>query len=136
MFLFIGESLGMQELIFIGIFALIIFGPRKLPDLARTIGKAMAEFRKATSDFRSTWEKEVDFDNSAETQPEKALSATENSIAKANEAENLGIIAPQIKNLDNADFVQNINKENSEKKSNNNGKKKVEQDYSEKRDWL
>lgn len=59
MFLFILESIGTQELIIIGIIALIIFGPRKLPELARTIGRTMADFRKVTSEFKSTWEKEV-----------------------------------------------------------------------------
>lgn len=136
MFLFIGESLGLQELIFIGIFALIIFGPRKLPELARTIGKAMAEFRKATSDFRSTWEKEVDFDSPNEHKPEPLVSARENSIAKTNDSENLEVIAPQIKNLDDTDFVKNLKEINSEKKSNNNSETKVEQNQSGKRDWL
>ena len=136
MFLFIGESLGLQELIFIGIFALIIFGPRKLPELARTIGKAMAEFRKATSDFRSTWEKEVDFDNPNEHKPEPIVSARENSIAKTIDSENLGIIAPQIKKLDDTDFVKNLDDRNSEKTSNNNSEIKVEQNQSGKRDWL
>jgi sec-independent protein translocase protein TatB len=63
-FLFIGESLGWQEIIVIGIIALIVLGPRKLPQLAKTIGKTMAEFRKVTHEFKSTWEKEVEEDKS------------------------------------------------------------------------
>lgn len=59
MVLLIGESIGWQELILIGALALIIFGPRKLPQLGRTIGKYMAEFRRATQEFKSTWESEV-----------------------------------------------------------------------------
>jgi Tat protein translocase TatB subunit len=59
LFLFILESIGTQELIIIGIIALIVFGPRKLPELARTIGRTMADFRKVTGEFRQTWEKEV-----------------------------------------------------------------------------
>jgi Tat protein translocase TatB subunit len=57
--LLIGESVGWQELILIGALALIIFGPRKLPQMGRTIGKYMAEFRRATQEFKATWESEV-----------------------------------------------------------------------------
>jgi Tat protein translocase TatB subunit len=57
--LLIGQELGWQELIFIGILALIIFGPRKIPELGRKAGKLMAEFRRATSEFKETWESEV-----------------------------------------------------------------------------
>lgn len=39
--------------------ALIVFGPRKLPDIGRTIGKALGEFRRATHDLKSTLEEEV-----------------------------------------------------------------------------
>lgn len=63
-FLFIFESLGWQEIIVIGVIALIVLGPRKLPQLAKTIGKTMAEFRKVTHEFKSTWEKEVEEDKS------------------------------------------------------------------------
>jgi sec-independent protein translocase protein TatB len=59
--LLIGETIGWQELIVIGILALIFFGPRKIPDLARTVGKYMAEFRKITGEFRKTWEEEVNY---------------------------------------------------------------------------
>jgi Tat protein translocase TatB subunit len=59
MFLLILESIGTQELILIGAIALIVFGPRKLPQMARMVGKAMAEFRRASNEFRSTWEKEA-----------------------------------------------------------------------------
>lgn len=57
--LLIGQEIGWQEIIFIGVLALIIFGPRKLPQLGRTAGKYMAEFRRATREFKSTWESEV-----------------------------------------------------------------------------
>lgn len=59
MFLFIGESIGWQELFLIGVIALIFLGPRKLPQLAKTIGKAMAELRRAGDEFKNTWEREV-----------------------------------------------------------------------------
>ncbi len=61
MFLFILESIGTSELILIGIVALIFLGPRKLPQIAKTLGKAMADFRNTTNEFKSTWEREVNF---------------------------------------------------------------------------
>lgn len=39
--------------------ALVFFGPRKLPQLSRTLGKNIAEFRRASEDFKRTWEREV-----------------------------------------------------------------------------
>jgi len=61
-FAFILESLGATELLFILAIALIFFGPRKLPQLARSMGKGLAEFRKASDDFKRTWEREVALD--------------------------------------------------------------------------
>ncbi len=52
-------TIGFPEMIFIAVLALLIFGPKKLPELARTLGKAMAEFRKASTDLRSQLEDEV-----------------------------------------------------------------------------
>lgn len=46
-------GIGMPELIIIFVIALIIIGPKKLPDLARALGKGMAEFRKATNDIKA-----------------------------------------------------------------------------------
>ena len=59
MFAFILEGLGSTEFLFILVIALIFFGPRKLPQLARSMGKGLAEFRKASDDFKRTWEREV-----------------------------------------------------------------------------
>ena len=55
-------SLGVSEILLIMVVALIVFGPRKLPEIGRTIGKALAEFRKATDDLKSTIEREVRID--------------------------------------------------------------------------
>lgn len=55
-------SLGFPEMILIFIIALIVFGPKRLPDIGRTIGKALGEFKKATDDFKSTIEREVRVD--------------------------------------------------------------------------
>ena len=59
MVLLILESLGSTELLFILVMALVFFGPRKLPQLSRSLGKSMAEFRRASEDFKRTWDREV-----------------------------------------------------------------------------
>lgn len=51
--------LGVQELLLIFVLVLIVFGPRKIPEIGRTLGKALGEFRKATDDLKSTIEREV-----------------------------------------------------------------------------
>lgn len=63
MFLLILESIGSSELILIAAVALIVFGPRKLPEMAKKIGKTMAEFRNATNEFKTTWEREAAFED-------------------------------------------------------------------------
>jgi len=52
-------NVGIPELIFIFVLALLVFGPRKLPELGRTLGKALAEFRKASTDLRMAMEEEM-----------------------------------------------------------------------------
>src|SRR5215813_2603689 len=52
-------SIGMPELIIILVIALIIFGPRKLPELGRSLGKSIGEFKKASNELRSTIEEEI-----------------------------------------------------------------------------
>jgi TatA/E family protein of Tat protein translocase len=49
----------MPELIIIFVIALIIFGPRKLPELGRSLGKSIAEFKKASNELKSTLEEEI-----------------------------------------------------------------------------
>jgi TatA/E family protein of Tat protein translocase len=55
--------LGFQELALILVLALLIFGPKKLPEIGRTIGKGMAEFRRATSDLKRSIQTEVDLED-------------------------------------------------------------------------
>lgn len=51
--------LGFTEILFILLLALLLFGPRRLPELGRTIGRGLSEFRRASSDLRATIEDEV-----------------------------------------------------------------------------
>ncbi len=52
-------NLGMPEMIFIFLLALVIFGPKKLPELGRQLGKALAEFKKASNEFKNQLEVEM-----------------------------------------------------------------------------
>jgi len=51
--------IGVQEMVVIFLVALVLFGPKKLPELAKTIGKAVTEFRRAQSDLKATFEREM-----------------------------------------------------------------------------
>jgi sec-independent protein translocase protein TatA len=53
-------SIGMPELVLIFIVALIVFGPKKLPEIGKSLGKGLAEFKKASDDFKQSIQKEVD----------------------------------------------------------------------------
>jgi len=76
------------ELIFIMLLALILFGPRKLPELARTWGKFMAEFKKASNEFQGQIQDEIRKMELEEVNPVKHL---EPEIAKINSDEDLSI---------------------------------------------
>jgi sec-independent protein translocase protein TatA len=73
-------SIGMPELIIIFVIALIIFGPRKLPELGRSLGKSLAEFKKASNELKSTLEEEIRLEeqrSALEEQRSKAAAATQ-----------------------------------------------------------
>ena len=70
-------SIGMPELIVIFVIALIIFGPRKLPELGRTLGKSIQEFKKASNELRSTIEEEIRLEDQRESaKPAVPVSST------------------------------------------------------------
>lgn len=75
MFLFILESIGTSELILIGIVALIFLGPRRLPQIARKIGKMTAEFRGTANEFKETWRREVDLEEESKALDLNAIEA-------------------------------------------------------------
>ena len=52
-------GIGMPELIVILVIALIVIGPQKLPELARSLGKGLAEFKRATDDFKQSVQEET-----------------------------------------------------------------------------
>jgi sec-independent protein translocase protein TatA len=67
-------SLGMPELIVIFIIALIIFGPRKLPELGRSLGRGIAEFKKATTELQTKLEEEIEQEEHRAASPPRAKS--------------------------------------------------------------
>lgn len=78
-------SIGMGEMIIIFIIALIIFGPRKLPELGRALGKGINEFKKASNELRTTIEDEIKADSqrtadSSTTTPAATAEASEPKI--------------------------------------------------------
>ena len=137
-YLFILESIGTSELILIGLIALIVFGPRKLPELAKMLGKAMNEFRRSTDDFKRTWEREVNFESEEVNNKNKTNSNLtsdnaipfDNSIQKNTHSIKNEIVAPEIKELNGSDlqeiFPKNVVSANS----------KTKIDQTNKRDWL
>jgi sec-independent protein translocase protein TatB len=136
-YLFILESIGTSELLMIGLIALIIFGPRKLPQMMRTIGKTIAEFRRSTDDFKRTWQKEVDFEgNEFQTSEGSDLllgnqPKTGNSIGRTSGLETNEIAAPEIREVSRDDFSVDIPKiETSVEET------KTETNSADKRNWL
>lgn len=138
LFLFIFESIGTAELILIGIIALIFLGPRKLPQIARTIGKTMADFRSTTSEFKSTWEREVNFEEEERALrtgelPEKQVSSAVPRSGLINDA----ISAPEVKEINKGQFDEIVAEKsgNKEEAANENPPEEIDT-LSDKRNWL
>ena len=74
-------SLGMPEILLILVIALIVFGPRKLPELGKSLGQSLAQFRRASEDFKRQWEDEVDLER------RRIESAPPSSVGESNVAE-------------------------------------------------
>jgi sec-independent protein translocase protein TatA len=71
-------SIGMPEMIIILVIALIIFGPRKLPELGRSLGRSINEFKKASNELRNTLEDEIRVE---ETKEQRARTEAEQKSA-------------------------------------------------------
>ena len=137
-YLFIFESIGTSELLLIAVIALMVFGPRKLPELARTIAKTMGEFRRSTDEFKRTWEKEVDFEgdkNSADVGSIGYLGLpikSEKTIERTSVSSNNEIIAPEIKEINKEEFEKNLPIQEVKVAKQLEAEKTID----EKRDWL
>jgi Tat protein translocase TatB subunit len=103
-FLFIFESIGTSELILVGIVALIFLGPRKMPQMARKLGKIMSEFRGTANEFKETWAREVNFDEEVKLLDIKDIEAEPVAREPLPSAEPPSPAAPEIKDIDPAQF--------------------------------
>lgn len=83
-------SLGMPEILIILVIALIVFGPRKLPELGKTLGKSLAQFRRASEDFKRQWEDEVTIERQRiEAPPPAPVDHASSSAADSTVAEEI-----------------------------------------------
>lgn len=71
--------IGIPEMIFILVIALLIFGPKRLPELGKTIGKALGEFRRATTDLKRSIDVEIAADEPA---PRPTVAAPRPTVAR------------------------------------------------------
>ena len=94
-------SIGGQEFLLIAVLALLLFGPRKLPQIGRSIGKALAEFRGVTNEFRSSLEREVDLETVRDAK--QGLEETTREISDSVK----GVTRPRTKPPDGEDSAQN-----------------------------
>jgi TatA/E family protein of Tat protein translocase len=75
-------TIGVPEMIFIFVLALLIFGPKKLPELGRSLGKGIAEFRRASNELKSSLEREMNTLEQETRLDEPASSAAQDAAAK------------------------------------------------------
>ena len=137
MFLFIFESIGTSELILIGIIALIFLGPRKLPQIAKTIGKTMADFRNTTNEFKSTWQREVNFEE--EERALKTGELPEKQVVRvdslSSNVERSTVSAPEITEIDKTRF-DDLTREMAGNKEPEEELAEAIDELSDKRTWL
>jgi len=81
-------SIGMPELVIILVIALIIFGPRKLPELGRSLGRSIGEFRRASNELRSTLEEEIRVEEQKSTTAKSSTSSESTPESPADPASN------------------------------------------------
>jgi TatA/E family protein of Tat protein translocase len=85
-------SIGMPELIIILVIALIIFGPRKLPELGKSLGRSLNEFKRASTDLQNTLEQEIKLEEQKEQQA-KARQADTPAAADTTDTTDSGTVA-------------------------------------------
>lgn len=79
-------SIGMPELIIILVIALIIFGPRKLPELGRSLGRSLSEFKRASNELKNTLDEEIRIEDQRSAERQRPPSETVASPLHVDEA--------------------------------------------------
>lgn len=133
MFLFIFESIGTQELVLIGIIALIFLGPRKLPEYAKKIGKIMAEFRGTASEFKQTWEREVNFEEETRSLRIETIDREAEKPSESEKTVTPVIAPPAIRQIEPAVFPPDIQDQPEPTKE---PQEDIHSDQLEKHNWL
>ena len=82
-------SIGMPELILIFVVALLVFGPKKLPELGKSLGRGLAEFKKASEDLKRTIEDEIEQGKKEAAAVKQQVSEVKNTFAAAAPADPL-----------------------------------------------
>jgi Sec-independent protein translocase protein TatA len=121
----------------------MVFGPRKLPQMAKTIGKTMADFRRTTSEFKSTWEREAEFYKEEKPLAPEIHSLSENSVEEKTIAKTVinkqeGVEKPAIAEVEQSRIKEIFS---DIKSQNSNGLESETIDLektrtTDKRDWL
>src|SRR2546430_776881 len=88
-------NLGPSEILLILVIALIVFGPRKLPELGKSLGHAMAQFRRASDDFKRSWEQEVELENSRKSESQYTASTYNSASPEQTATSELGHAATE-----------------------------------------
>jgi len=73
-------GIGMPELVVILVIALLVIGPKKLPDLAKSLGKGLAEFKKASEDFQRSVQEESRKSEEKETPAQQVTTETKQEV--------------------------------------------------------
>jgi TatA/E family protein of Tat protein translocase len=106
--------IGVPELVIIFVIALIVFGPKKLPDLGRSLGKSISEFKRASNELRNTLEEEVRLEEQKDQRKALASEVASATTSDAPAAVDLPATDPSMIQTDTADLLEEQNHDQPE----------------------
>ena len=107
-------DIGLQEMLVIGVLALLVFGPSKLPELGRMVGRAMREFRRASDEFRSTVETNLHINETEPFIPPSVDEAASSPSAAASETVARGTLPSETEPVTDRETPVSVSDEPSE----------------------